>query len=277
MRTVSLPDGEAVPVLGQGTWYMGESAAARSDEVRALRHGLDLGMTLIDTAEMYAEGGAEEVVGEAIAGRRDSVFVVSKVYPHNASRQGVVSACERSLGRLRTDRIDLYLLHWRGRYPLAETVEGFERLRGGGKIRHWGVSNLDTDDLEELQRVDGGDRCATDQVLYNLSRRGPEWDLLPLCRERGMPAMAYSPIEQGRLPAKGALGEIARRLGVGHLEVALAWVLAQPGVIAIPKASRIEHVEANRRALDLQLTAEDLAALDRTFPAPTRKQPLAML
>ena len=277
MRTVNLPDGEVVPVLGQGTWYMGESAATRPAEVRALRRGLDLGMTLVDTAEMYAEGGAEEVVGEAIAGRRDSVFVVSKVYPHNASRSGVVAACERSLGRLRTDRIDLFLLHWRGRHPLAETVAGFERLRDDGKIRHWGVSNLDVDDLEELSGIPGGERCATDQVLYNLSRRGIEWDLLPWAYAKKMPVMAYSPIEQARLPTKGALADIARRHGVGPLEVALAWVLARPGVIAIPKAATIPHVEANRHALDLELTKDDMAALDHTFPPPPRKLPLAML
>lgn len=277
MRTVRLPDGEEVPVLGQGTWHMGDSAAARAGEVRALRRGLELGMTLIDTAEMYGEGGAEEVVAEAVAGRRDDVFLVTKVYPHNASRSGVVSACERSLRRLRTDRIDLFLLHWRGRHPLAETVAGFERLRDAGKIRHWGVSNLDVDELEELRRLPGGERCATDQVLYNLSRRGAEWDLLPWAREKKMPVMAYSPIEQARLPVKGALGEVAGRLSAGPLEVALAWVLAQPSIIVIPKAARLEHVEANRRALDLELTSEDLALLDRSFPAPTRKQPLAML
>lgn len=277
MRTTTLPDGEPVPVLGQGTWGMGERAAQRAAEVRALRLGLDRGMSLIDTAEMYGEGGAEEVVGEAIAGRRDEVFLVSKVYPHNASRQGAVAACERSLTRLGTDRIDLYLLHWRGRYPLAETVGAFERLRQDGKIRHWGVSNLDADEMEELSCVPEGRRCATDQVLYNLSRRGVEWDLLPWCRTRGMPVMAYSPIEQGRLPTKGVLAEIGRRHGHTPFQIALAWVLAQPGVIAIPKASRGEHVEANAGAVDLPLTAADLAEIDRQFPAPTRKQPLAML
>ena len=277
MRTVTLPDGETVPALGQGTWFMGERAAQRAAEVKALRHGLDLGMTLIDTAEMYGEGGAEEVVGEAIAGRRDEVFLVSKVYPHNASRQGVITACERSLGRLRTDRIDLYLLHWRGRHPLTETVQGFEELRRAGKIRYWGVSNLDADDLEELWAVPDGQRCATDQVLYNLVRRGPEWDLLPWCRERAMPVMAYSPIEQGRLPQGGALEEIGRRHGASPFAVALAWVLAQPGVVAIPKATRLEHVEANRRAADLSLTPDDLAALDRAFPPPSRKRSLEML
>src|SRR3712207_5542454 len=192
LRTTTLPDGEAIPVLGQGTWAMGENPAARADEVRALRQGLDLGLTLIDTAEMYGEGGAEEVVGDAIAGRRDEVFLVSKVYPHNASAHGTVAACERSLERLGTDRLDLYLLHWRGSHPLAETVAAFERLRRDGKVRHWGVSNVDADEMEELSGVADGRRCATDQVLYNPSRRGIEWDLLPWCRERGMPVMAYS-------------------------------------------------------------------------------------
>lgn len=277
MRTLKLPDGEMVPVLGQGTWGMGESPGRRAAEVAALRHGLALGLTLIDTAEMYGEGGAEEVVGEAIAGHRDETFLVSKVYPHNASARGTVAACERSLGRLRTDRIDLYLLHWRGAYPLAETVAAFERLRRDGKIRHWGVSNLDAAEMVELAGVPDGQRCATDQVLYNPSRRGIEWDLLPWCRERGIPVMAYSPIEQGRLPTGGALGEIGRSRGCGPFEVALAWVLAQPGVIAIPKASKPEHVDANARTLGLELTADELAAVDRQFPPPRRKQSLAML
>ncbi len=277
MRMVRLPSGEAVPVLGQGTWGMGENRGRRRDEAAALRHGLELGLTLIDTAEMYGEGGAEEVVGEAIAGRRDEVFLVSKVYPHNASSRGTVAACERSLQRLGTDRIDLYLLHWRGGHPLAETVAAFERLQGQGKIRHWGVSNLDADEMEELAAVPSGGRCATDQVLYNPLRRGIEWDLLPWCREHGMPVMAYSPVEQGRLPTGGALGEIARRREHTPFQVALAWMLAQDGVIAIPKASRIAHVDANARALELTLTADELAAIDRQFPPPTRKQPLAML
>jgi diketogulonate reductase-like aldo/keto reductase len=277
MRTIRLPDGEEVPALGQGTWGMGENGAARPDEVRALRHGLDLGMTLIDTAEMYGEGGAEEVVGEAIAGRREAVFLVSKAYPHNASRQGAIAACERSLKRLGTDRIDLYLLHWHGSYPLAETVAAFERLRQDGKIRHWGVSNLDTDEMEELESVPDGARCAVNQVLYNLSRRGIEWDLLPWCRQHGMPVMAYSPIEQGRLPTSGVLAEIGQQHGCSPFQVALAWVLHQEGVIAIPKAARPQHVTANARALDLMLTREDLAALDRCFPPPEGKQPLEML
>ena len=277
VRTLALPDGEAVPVLGQGTWGMGERHTGRADEVRALRHGLDLGLSLIDTAEMYGEGGAEEVVGEAIAGRRDAVFLVSKVYPHNASAKGTVAACERSLRRLGTDRIDLYLLHWRGSHPLAETVAAFERLRQAGKIRHWGVSNLDAGEMDELVAVPGGAACAANQVLYNPQRRGIEWDLLPWCRQRGMPVMAYSPIEQGRLPTGGALGAIARRHGCSAFQVALAWMLAQPGVLAIPKAVRLEHVAANAAALDLRLSREDLAAIDREFPPPSRKRPLAML
>ena len=277
MRTLQLPGGEPVPVLGQGTWGMGEDARRRSVEAAALRHGLDLGLTLIDTAEMYGEGGAEEVAGEAVRGRRDGVFLVSKVYPHNASARGTIAACERSLKRLGTDRIDLYLLHWRGAYPLAETVAAFERLQRDGKIRHWGVSNLDADEMAELAAEPGGAACAANQVLYNPQRRGIEWDLLPWCREHGVPVMAYSPIEQGRLPTGGALGEIARAHGCSAFQVALAWVLAQPGVLAIPKAARPEHVEANARAAELSLSTAELALIDRSFPPPTKKRPLAML
>ena len=277
MRTLQLPGGEAVPVLGQGTWGMGEDTRRRGAEAAALRHGLDLGLTLIDTAEMYGEGGAEEVVAEAIRGRRDGVFVVSKVYPHNASARGTIAACERSLKRLGTDRIDLYLLHWRGAHPLAETAAAFERLQRDGKIRYWGVSNLDADEMGELAAVPGGGACAANQVLYNPQRRGIEWDLLPWCRERGVPVMAYSPIEQGRLPTGGALGEIARAHGCSAFQVALAWVLAQPGVLAIPKAARPEHVAANARAAAIALSAAELAMIDRSFPPPTRKRPLAML
>lgn len=277
MRTVTLLSGETVPALGQGTWFMGERRERRRAEVAALRHGLELGMTLIDTAEMYADGGAEEVVGEATLGRRDDVFLVSKVYPHNASRKGVAAACARSLKRLGTDRLDLYLLHWRGQYPLGETVEAFERLREAGLIRHWGVSNLDVADLEELWRVAGGPDCATDQVLYNITRRGPAYDLLPWCRERGLPVMAYSPIEQGRLRQGGALAEVAARHGVEPYTIALAWLLANPSVIVIPKAVQPAHITANRQALDVTLTTGDLAALDAAFPPPTRKRPLDML
>ncbi len=277
MKHVQLPDGETVPALGQGTWGMGERSGQRAAEVRALRAGLDLGLTLIDTAEMYGEGGAEAVVGEAMRGRRDEVFVVSKVYPHNASFDGTVAACERSLARLETDRIDLYLLHWRGAYPLAETVRAFERLQADGKIRHWGVSNFDTDDMAELWDVEGGAACATDQVLYNVGRRGPEWDLLPKLKARDVPAMAYSPIEQGRLAAGTALDAVAARHGIDRFAVALAWLLAHPGVIAIPKAVTPDHVAANAKARDVRLTAEDLEAIDADFPPPRRKRPLEML
>jgi diketogulonate reductase-like aldo/keto reductase len=256
---------------------MGEDPDERAREVRSLQLGLDLGMTLIDTAEMYADGGAEEVVGEALKGRRDGCFLVSKAYPQNAGRRSAIEACERSLKRLGTDYLDLYLLHWRGRIPLAETVEAFEHLQRQGKIRRWGVSNLDTDDMEELFAVPGGQACATDQVLYNLTRRGIEWDLLPWCRDKGIPIMAYSPIEQGRIPAKGALQSIADRHNATPFQVALAWVLAQEGVIAIPKASDPDHVKANRAAADLTLTPEDLAALDKAFPPPSGPRPLEML
>lgn len=276
-KTVTLPNGETVPALGQGTWYMGESAPERAEEVAALRAGLDLGLTLIDTAEMYADGGAEEVVGEAVAGRRGEVFLVSKVYPHNASRAGVQAACERSLKRLKTDVIDLYLLHWRGSHPLKETIAGFEALQAAGKIRLWGVSNLDTDDMEELLAAPGGHACSANQVLYNPSRRGPEFDLLPFLAEARIPAMAYSPIEQARLPRGGALGAVAKKHGVDPFQVALAWVMRAGDVIAIPKASRIAHVQMNAAAHDLVLDAEDLATIDRAFPAPRRKVGLEML
>lgn len=275
-KKVGLPNGEQVSALGQGTWYMGERADLRAAEVAALQAGLDLGIDLIDTAEMYAEGGAEQVVGEAIAGRRDGVFLVSKVYPHNASRAGVVAACERSLKRMGTDRIDLYLLHWRGEHPLAETIAGFEALQQAGKIRHWGVSNLDVADMEELKAAGGG-ACAANQILYNASRRGPEFDLLPYQAAAGIPVMAYSPIEQGRLPRDGALGRVARKHGVDPFQVALAWVMRRPDVVAIPKATRIAHVEANAKARALVLDAEDLADIDGAFPPPRGKVELEMI
>uniref|UniRef100_B1J827 Aldo/keto reductase n=2 Tax=Pseudomonas putida TaxID=303 RepID=B1J827_PSEPW len=263
-----------VPAIGQGTWYMGEDPARRAAEVAALQQGIDLGMNLIDTAEMYAEGGAEQVVGRAIAGRRDQVFLVSKVYPHNASQRGVPAACERSLTRLGTDVIDLYLLHWRGQYPLEETVEAFERLREQGKIRHWGVSNFDVDDLSELDRP----ACATNQVLYNPIQRGIEFDLLPWSRQRGLPTMAYCPLAQaGKLLQHPLLHEIAERHGATPAQVCLAWVTREDGVIAIPKAVSPEHVRLNAAAAGLSLTSEDLRAIDRAFPAPTRKQHLAMV
>ncbi len=256
---------------------MGEKPVRRAGEVAALRLGLDLGMTLIDTAEMYGDGGAEEVVGEAVSGRRDEVFLVSKVLPSHASRPGVTEACERSLRRLRTDRIDLYLLHWRLATPLAETVAGFETLKAAGKIRHWGVSNFDTADMVELARVADGRNVQTDQVLYNLLRRGIEYDLLPWCRERAIPLMAYSPVEQGVLAGDGRLARIADRYGVSRSQIALAWLLHQDGVIAIPKASTPDHVRDNRAAHDLRLIPADLQELDRAFPPPTAKRPLEMI
>jgi diketogulonate reductase-like aldo/keto reductase len=278
MTGVRLPDGTEVPALGQGTWHMGERGADRRAEAAALRLGLDLGMTLIDTAEMYAEGGAEEVVAEAIAGRRDEVFLVSKVYPHNAGGRRLEAACERSLKRLRVDAIDLYLLHWRGNISLSDTVEGFDRMRRAGKIRRWGVSNLDVEDLEELGPALPD--CATDQVLYNLENRGVEHDLLPFCRKRGMPVMAYSPVGQGgALLRHKALRAVAARHGdATPAQVAIAWTLRGPGgVISIPKASNPEHVRSNAAARDLRLSDADLAELDAAFPPPKRKQRLAML
>jgi diketogulonate reductase-like aldo/keto reductase len=256
---------------------MGERGGERADEVAALKFGLDLGLSLIDTAEMYGEGGAEEVVGEAVKGRRDQVFIVSKVYPHNASRRGVMLACERSLKRLKTDRIDLYLLHWRGNEPLSETVAGFEALRQDGKIRHWGVSNFDTDDMEELFGLPQGKGCATNQVLYNLKHRGPEFDLLTWQAKRKIPVMAYSPLEIGAFADRADLRRIAERHGVTTRQLALAWILRRPDAIVIPKASDPEHVRQNRAALDLALTSEDLAALDALSPPPKRKTPLSMI
>lgn len=277
MRTVTLPTGEAVPALGQGTWFMGERASDRVAEANALRLGIDLGMTLIDTAEMYADGGAEDVVGEAIAGRRDEVFLVSKFYPQNASRAKVQAACERSLTRLGTDRIDLYLLHWRGSVPFAETVAACEALKVAGKIRHWGVSNLDLDDMQELRAVPNGGNCATNQVLYHLGARGIEWDLLPDCQNRGMPVMAYSPLGKRAILDSPVLASIARRHDIAPATVALAWVLRQSGVIAIPKSSSKTHIAANRSATDIKLSPDDCSDLDKAFPPPRRKQPLAML
>jgi diketogulonate reductase-like aldo/keto reductase len=266
-----------MPTYGLGTWYMGESNRTRADEVAALRLGLDLGVTLIDTAEMYGSGGAEEIVGEAIAGRRDETFIVSKVLPENASRRGTIAACERSLKRMRTDHIDLYLLHWRGSPPLAETLEGFAALQRDGKIKHWGVSNFDTDDMEELENLDGGDGCASNQVLYNLTRRGIEFDLMPWCRERGIPIMAYSPIEQGRMLGHKALATVGARHNATPAQVALAWLLRRDGIVVIPKATNPAHVRENRAAVDLKLTSDDLSTLDQAFPPPKRKQPLGML
>jgi len=277
LRTVALPSGEPVPCLGLGTWMMGERRVDRKREADALRLGLDLGMRLIDTAEMYAEGGAEEVVAEAVSGRRDCVFLVSKVYPHNATGNGAVAACERSLRRLRTDWIDLYLLHWRGTVPLAETVGAFERLVAAGKIRYWGVSNLDVGDMEELVALSGGPACATNQVLYNVGARGIEWDLLPWLAKRRIPIMAYSPLGQGALLRQAAIRRIAAARRVDAAQVLLAWVLRRKDIIAIPKAVDPEHVRANRSAHDFVLEPAEIEALDRTFPPPRKGSPLAMI
>ncbi|WP_028464977.1 aldo/keto reductase [Nisaea denitrificans] len=276
MGTLTLPDGRSVPALGLGTWYMGETAGAHDAEVRALQTGIDLGMTLIDTAEMYASGGAEEVVGDAVQGRRDEVFIVSKVLPYNASRKGTIAACEASLRRLGTDHIDLYLLHWPGSHPLAETIQAFEALQAAGKIGGYGVSNFDVAEMAAWEKVAGPGACQTDQVLYNLSRRGIEWDLVPWARERAIPLMAYSPLEQGRLRDKG-LDSVADKHGVTAMQIALAWVLRDPSIIAIPKASNPLHVQANNAALELVLDEDDLALLNRSFPAPRQKQALEIL
>ncbi len=277
VRTIKLPSGEAMPVLGQGTWRLAEHERRREDELAALRLGLDLGMTLIDTAEMYAHGAAERLVGEAIAGRRDEVFLVSKVLPRNATRRETIAACERSLQRLGTDTLDLYLLHWPSPHPLEDTVAAFTELVRSGKIRHWGVSNFDVSDLEELAGLREGPPVAVNQVLYNLTRRGIEHDVLPWCRERDLPIMAYSPTEQGRLLGHPGLEGPAARHGATPAQIALAWVLHHDGVSAIPKAATPEHVRENRGALGLQLSAHDLDELDRAFPPPAEPRPLEML
>jgi diketogulonate reductase-like aldo/keto reductase len=273
---VRLPSGEMVPALGQGTWKMGEDARRHADEVKALRLGLDLGVSLIDTAEMYANGGAEEITGEAVRGRRDGVFIVDKVLPGNASRAGTIAACERSLKRLGTDRIDLYLLHWPSHHPIAGTVEAFEMLKAGGKIRHWGVSNFDVGEMEELFEV-GGEAVAANQVLYNLTRRGPEYDLFGWQAARRIPVMAYSPVEQGRLAKHRELQRIADAHGVTPAQIAIAFTLRRDDVISIPKATDPEHVRQNAAAADIELTDEDKRALDAAFPPPKRKSGLEMI
>jgi len=281
MQTVLLPSGEKVPALGQGTWMMAERRDRREAELAALKLGIELGLTLIDTAEMYADGKAELLTGEAIksmgAGARDAVFLVSKVLPQNASRAGTIAACEKSLKRLGTDRLDLYLLHWRGKYPLAETLAGFEALLRAGKIRHWGVSNFDAADMEELFALSGGRVCATNQILYNIKRRAPEFDLIPWLAQHRIPVMAYSPLEQTRLPVKNALARVAAKHKATPFQVALAWLLRQQNIIVIPKASSEAHVRENRAALDLKLDADDLTAIDAEFKPPSRKKPLETL
>jgi diketogulonate reductase-like aldo/keto reductase len=273
---LDLPSGETISVLGQGTWHLGQGRHSRAEEIRALREGVDLGMTLIDTAEMYGDGTSEKLVGEAIADRRARVFLVSKVLPSHATRRGTAAACRGSLRRLGTDQLDLYLLHWRGAIPLQETVEAFEELRATGLIRNWGVSNFDLVDMERLLRLGGG-AVQTDQVLYNLSRRGIELDLLPWCLQHGLPVMAYSPLAQGRLLDHPVLRGIATQRRVSPAQVALAWVLAHAGVCAIPSAGTVAHARQNRAALDLHLSELDMLKLDEAFPPPVSPQPLEML
>ncbi|MET3600850.1 aldo/keto reductase [Martelella mangrovi] len=277
MKMVTLPDGEQVAALGQGTWFMGDKPANRKDEIAALRAGIDLGMTVIDTAEMYGSGRSERLVGEALQGRRDQVFLVSKVLPNNAGFKDCIAACERSLQRLQTDRLDLYLLHWRGGVPFSETIEAFETLKRDGKIRRWGVSNLDIDDMDELVAAPGGEQVSTNQLLYNLSRRGIEWDLLPWCQNRGLPVMAYSPVEQARLLNDSGLVSLANELGLSVAQLALAWILRQQNVIAIPKAGHTAHVQENARAAQINLSPETLSRLDRLFPPPVGPRPLDIL
>jgi diketogulonate reductase-like aldo/keto reductase len=276
MRSCKMPSGNEIPVFGIGTWRMGESGRKRAQELDAIRYALELGYPMIDTAEMYGDGGAEEIVGEALAGTSQRPFIVSKVYPHNATRNGTIAACERSLKRMKLERIDLYLLHWLGGVRLAETYEAFFRLREAGKIADFGVSNFDADDMEEAADLDKG-LTGTNQVLYCLSRRGPEYDLLPLMRERSIPLMAYSPLDQGRLLGNATLKKLGGDLRCTPAQLALAWVLAQPGVVTIPKSMTRERVKENLGALDVKLSADVLAELDRAFPPPKRKQSLEML
>ncbi|KQW28791.1 aldo/keto reductase [Rhizobium sp. Root274] len=275
--SLALPDGTTVPSLGFGTWMMGENKAEAPAEIDAIRLALDLGMTVIDTAEMYADGGAEQVVGEALKDRRDEAFLVSKVLPWNASYDGTIAACTRSLHRLGTDRLDLYLLHWRGEQPLEDTVAAMEELKQAGRIGAWGVSNFDVDDMEELFSIPDGDKCAVNQVLYNLSRRGIEFDLLPWCQGHKIPVMAYSPIEQGRILHNSELIHVAKAYQATPAQVALAFLLERDGVMPIPKTSNLRRLQENRNAVDLDISDEDWARLDAAFPPPARKMPLEMI
>jgi diketogulonate reductase-like aldo/keto reductase len=276
MKTLKLPSGREIPILGQGTWRMGEKTSQKQAEIDALRLGIDLGMTLIDTAEMYGEGGAEKVVAEAILGRRNEILLVSKFYPYNASYQNVIKACGRSISRLKTNYIDLYLLHWRGSIPLSETLEALQHLKQAGKILDYGVSNFDTDDMKEALSLPGGDSIATNQVLYNLMNRGIEWDLLPLCKKRNIPIMAYSPVEVKAFVNHPKLAAIASQHNATTTQIALNWLLRQDNIISIPKATNLNHVRENRAALDLNLSADNIEEIDRIFPPPRRKQNLAM-
>ena len=278
MRRTKLPSGELVPILGQGTWQLGDSAKRRSGEIAALQLGIDLGMTLIDTAEMYGDGASEELVADAIADRREKVFVVTKVLPSNAkSKSRIIAACEGSLRRLRIECIALYLLHWRQSEKLTEVLGAFTELVDAGKIRYWGVSNFDIADLEELQQLPGGDAVATNQVLYNISRRGIEFDLLPECRNRGVTVMAYSPIEQGRLLGNKVVANIAKRHDATPAQIALAWAVRQDGVVAIPRASSSAHVRENHGALNITFSSQDLEEIDRAYPPPKRQRSLEMI
>lgn len=281
-KLIHFPQAQALPAIGQGTWYMGDKPMQRLDEIHALQAGIDLGLKLIDTAEMYADGGAERIVGEAIAGRRDEVYLVSKVYPWNAGGHRAIAACEASLQRLKTDYLDLYLLHWRGDIPLEETLAVMQKLQQQGKIRRWGVSNLDFDDMQELTALDGGEACATNQVLYHLASRGIEHDLLPWCQQQNMPVMAYCPLAQaGRLRSglmnHPALNELAQQKGITVAQLLLAWVISHDGVMAIPKAGSVAHVKENAAALGVVLTDEDKTVMEKAFPAPGRKTPLDMV
>ena len=276
IKTLQLLSGRKIPLLGQGTWRMGENSRHKQAEIDALKLGIDLGMTLIDTAEMYGEGGAEKIVAEAISGCREDIYLVSKFYPYNASYQDVIAACDRSLSRLKTDYLDLYLLHWRGSVPLSDTLSGLQHLKQAGKILDYGVSNFDTDDIKEAESLPGGEEIVTNQVLYNLMRRGIEWDLLPWCKKRNIPIMAYSPIEQQAFVGDSKLSDIAAKHDATTTQIALSWLLHQDNVISIPKATNPQHVGENRAALDIKLTKEDLHELDRAFKPPSRKMSLAM-
>jgi diketogulonate reductase-like aldo/keto reductase len=276
MKTLRLRTQKEIPILGQGTWRMGEKTSQKQAEIEALKLGIDLGMTLIDTAEMYGEGGAEEVVAEAISGRREEVYLVSKFYPFNASYDDLIAACDRSLSRLKTDYLDLYLLHWRGSVPLSETLKGLQHLKQAGKILDYGVSNFDTDEMKEAESLPGGKEIVTNQVLYNLMRRGIEWDLLPWCKERGIPIMAYSPIEQRAFVDESKLDDLAVKYNATSTQIALSWLLHRDNVISIPKATNPDHVQENRAALDIELTKENLQQLDRVYKPPSRKMSLAM-
>ena len=275
IKTLQLSSGRTIPQLGQGTWRMGEFGQKQA-EIDALKLGIELGMTLIDTAEMYGEGGAEKIVAEAISDCRDEIYLVSKFYPYNASYDGVIAACDRSLSRLQTDYLDLYLLHWRGSVPLSETLSGLQHLKQSGKILDYGVSNFDTDDMKEAESLLGGKEIVTNQVLYNLMRRGIEWDLLTWCKERNIPIMAYSPVEQRAFVDDSKLSNIAAKHEATTTQIALSWLLHQDNVISIPKATNPHHVRENRAALNIKLTQEDLQELDRTFKPPSRKTSLAM-